>query len=128
VKIIVDSDRTKTLEGAVKLASEYDSTIVCRTRGGSLDILAVSNKLKLKINNPITYDQFLNNDYNAIKTESIIIDHIDFFIAYIAKGTPVVGVIVNDALLDSDGIECILSNKCKRDCNCQNGDVQLTCE
>lgn len=63
--------------------------IVCHSREEADRIFQVAIKMDKKVPLPITYDDYLKGNFYGKNIESFLIDNVDMFITYLAKGVPV---------------------------------------
>jgi len=76
---------------AIEWAAENDATIVCHSKQSADYILHHAEKLGLKIQTPITFDELLGGRAVAGTNRPLIYDNVDMLLAYLARGRRVVG-------------------------------------
>ena len=69
--------------------------IVCLNRNEAHRIFEVASKNKQKINFPITFDEFINKEYNGVGCKCFHIDNADLFIQHLSM-IPVETISVNN--------------------------------
>jgi hypothetical protein len=80
----------------IKMASETDGYIVCHSIDECSRIFADARMLGVKINQPITYEEFRSKKYGRIK--NFYIDNIENFLQYLTN-VPVYGFTISSEIL-----------------------------
>jgi len=88
----------KTIK-CIRLAAEHDSQIVCAFYDEAKRVSTVASKLGLDIRSPITYGEFIHGEFRDFDVSSFVIDNVDGLIAYMARGSKVVGMSIYSELV-----------------------------
>jgi hypothetical protein len=81
--IIYQPRQTGKTTKLIKRAAKIKGIIVCFNRLNKKNILTIAKELNLKINDPITFSEFIKREHNS--SDKYLIDNADHFIRFITK-------------------------------------------
>ena len=80
----------------IRQSAKTGHTIVCFNRQTARSLVLSAESLGLKIQQPITYDDFINNSWRGRKISGFLIDDAQWLLQNIAGQTPVVAVTMTE--------------------------------
>lgn len=94
MKIIAKQRAAGKTTELIKIASETDGYIVCIGVDECARIASEAQDLGLKINFPITYNEFKNGEYCKKNIKAFLIDNADSYLQYITP-LPIIAATVS---------------------------------
>lgn len=100
MELIVGSRQSGKTTKLIEYAHKNDFQIVCEDRRACGNLSDLAFKLNIKIRYPMSFDEFVNQEFFGYHLRGIVIDNADKLLQFISPNLPVFGVTFN--IEDSD--------------------------
>lgn len=89
MQYIAEKNATTRRKALIRLAHEAGGCIVCRNLQAKADIRFLAHRMKMDIQMPITYEDFVQGWYNTRQVRAFLIDGCEDFFKCLSPQVPV---------------------------------------